>query len=420
MGELRRLLAEETARSAVHGLRDDAVLSQLADRVARGELVISRLKPEERPGPPEGGKGEAAATAAVAAVTKKAEELATITNPLWSVKRVEVGGEVEATFTYSGFVADKSVKVTFFECDAKGARTKVEEKTVQVSGESGDHKLKWKRSPDAAQADLEEDEAEGDSGPVEYRFVAESKKAGSTGESGPLWLTNTVTIKLTDDKGKALESPRVVVLKDFEKEQRAKADKGEAKFEKVLVGPIKVRLAEPTFTSLAWSKPKVGVGKPVDAVFKYEDAIEGMKVSVVIYEFNADGTMTEVEKIEVTLDKASGEAKASFTRTEDEAQEDMAADEREGDTGPLEYRYLVTTEGTLGSKISAPLMLTHTVSVKLENAADGKPFPDGMELVLFGADGAEHRAKLGGGEAKFEEVVCGPMTLKLVPKKGKG
>jgi len=174
-------------------------------------------------------------------------------------------------------------------------------------------------------------------------------------------------------------------------------------------------LAEPRFTDLGWSAPKVPVGEPVEAVFKYEDAIKGMKVSVVVHEQDADGTTSEVKRLEVELAAARGEARASFKRTEDEAQEDMAADERDGDMGPVEYRYFVVTDDGSASEASGPLWLTHKVTLKLERAADGSPFEDGMELLLVGADGTEHRAKLEGGEAKFEGVVCGPMTVKLAP-----
>jgi len=430
MRDLRRLCVEELGRSSLHTMRDEAVLTMLAERIARGHLSVTLLSRPERPGPQEGDPPEAgteslaAAAAAAAAATAEAaaeateasKPTATISDPQWSAKRVAVGGEVKATFKYAGFVDDKSVTMTFFETNADGTRKKVHEKAETVKGPDGVHEYAWTREPDEAQKDLEEDAAEGDTGPVEYVFTAESKKAGHSGDSGPLWLTNTVTVNLEDEEGSASDKPLVVVLKDHEKELRAKAEGGKATFEKVLVGPIQVRLAKPQFTKLAWAQPKVPVGEAAEGVFAYEDAIEGMKVSVFVHEFNADGTSTEVEKAEVTLEKDSGEAKFSFTRTEDEAQEDMALDEREGDTGPLEYRYYLTTEDGHASDASEPLFLTHTVSLKLENAEDGAPFPDGMELVIVGADGAEHRGKLAGGEAKFEGVVCGPMIVKLAPK----
>lgn len=54
MLDLRRLYAEEVGRSALHGLKDETVLVQLAELIARGDLTISAFRPTERPGPTEG------------------------------------------------------------------------------------------------------------------------------------------------------------------------------------------------------------------------------------------------------------------------------------------------------------------------------------------------------------------------------
>lgn len=420
LADLRRLWAKETAATTLCFATDDQVLAQLSERVASGSLVIARVRaPLPKAPPPGAGGADGAAEAAEAKQEEEAQakEKPALMNPRWSVDRVEVGAELDAAFTYAGCDPGQAVTIKVYEVNANGTKKQVDKVQVSVPAKGGDHKAKWKRDPDKAAADLKEDEAEGDTGPLEYRFTVEAEGVGATGLSGPLWLTNTVNVNLKNDEGKALEAPRIVVLRDFEREQRVKSTDGKAEFKKVLVGPVEVRLAEPRFTDLGWSAPKAPVGEAVDAVFKFEDAIAGMKVSVVIHEFNVDGTSAEIERVEVELTGPSGEAKASFTRTEDEAQEDIAADEREGDTGPLEYRYFVLTEDGGASEASQPLWLTHTVAIKLENAEDGKPFPDGLELMLIGADGTEHRAALAGGEAKFEGVVCGPMTVKLAPGK---
>jgi hypothetical protein len=54
MLDLRRLYADEVGRSALHGLKDETVLEQLAERIARGDLTISAFRQMERPGPTEG------------------------------------------------------------------------------------------------------------------------------------------------------------------------------------------------------------------------------------------------------------------------------------------------------------------------------------------------------------------------------
>jgi hypothetical protein len=353
---------------------------------------------------------------------RRDKETPSLKNPRWSVPRVEVGAELDAIITYSGFKAPVDATITISELDKSTARTEVARIYTTVPAGDGDHKVKWKRKPEEAQADLKADEAAGDDGPLEYRFKVETKDPKCPDESGPLWLTNAVTVKLVkEEDGSKHDRVRVVVLTDaIDEEFRAKSKGGEAKFDKVLVGPIRVRLAEPRFTGLGWSSPKVPVGHSVDAVFKYEDAIEGMKVEVVIYEFNHDGSTTEIKRAEVELAAASGEGKVPFTRTEDEAKGDMEADEREGDTGPVEYRYFVTTEEGHASEASEPLWLTHTVTLRLRHAEEEKTFPDGMELMLVGADATEHRGKLAGGEVKFEGVVCGPMTVKLARSAGMG
>lgn len=61
MLDLRRLYSEEVNRSALHTLKDDAILLQLAERIARGDLTISAFRPVEKPGPTEGEAGEAIA-----------------------------------------------------------------------------------------------------------------------------------------------------------------------------------------------------------------------------------------------------------------------------------------------------------------------------------------------------------------------
>lgn len=53
MADLRRLLARELGRSALHTLRDDQVLAQLAERVAAGALTVAQLRPPLPGAPPE-------------------------------------------------------------------------------------------------------------------------------------------------------------------------------------------------------------------------------------------------------------------------------------------------------------------------------------------------------------------------------
>ena len=339
-----------------------------------------------------------------------------IFNPRWSTPRVEVGAELFAIVSHRDIKSPVDATIIVSELDRSAGRQEVGRIRTRIPRGSGDHRVKWRRTPDEAQADLREDEASGDTGPLEYRFTVESDPT-CFGESGPLWLTNTVTVNLVKERDRTKhERARTVVLTDaIGDEHRARSKNGTATFEKVLVGPMDIRVATPRFTDLSWSEPKVPVGEAVDAIFHYDDAIAGMKVLVAIHETNADGSTTEIDCLPVELTGASGEARVSFTRTEDQARQDIRADELEGDAGPLEYRYRIGADGE-ESRASEPLWLTHTVSLKLDDTAEGKTFGDGLELVLVAADGTEHHAALARGSAQFEGVVCGPMTVKLAPR----
>lgn len=338
---------------------------------------------------------------------------AKFTEPKWSVDRVEVGQEVTASFEYMGLEAGQDVTVTIFECNADGSRKEIAQEIVQVDAESGAQKIPWKRNPEQAKADAAEDVAEGDTGPVEYRFTVQSPGAKPSDESGPLWLTNTVTINLGDKDDDSSDKPTMlVVLADAEKEHRTLSKDGKATFEKVLVGPLKVWIETPTFSNLEWSKSKAAVDTAVQASFSYEKAAAGVKVDVLVQ----DGTGRVIKQMQVTLAGDSGQSTVSFTRTEAEAQEDMDIVELDEDTVPIEYRFVVAAGG-VESEPSSPLHLTHKVVLPVEDFNDGEPLPDEMEPVLVDAEGTEYRAKISGDEASFEGVVCGPTTKKLESKK---
>ncbi|WP_437306885.1 hypothetical protein [Sorangium sp. So ce388] len=251
MAELRRLCAEELDRRAIHGLRDEQVIAQLAERVAAGGLTVALVR---RPGPgvpstmqvAEQGEMAALPPAAQpqAAQEAAAEEATTpmLSNPRWSADRVAVGAEVQALFSYEGFQAGQAVTIKIVECNADGGRSEVESIQVEVEAESGEHRAAWSRSAAEAQVDLEQDTKENDTGPVEYRFTVKADEAESSEESGPLWLTSTVTVKLVseEDGAPAPDGIEVGLLDAQGEEHRAASKDGKARFEGVLVGPIRV------------------------------------------------------------------------------------------------------------------------------------------------------------------------------------
>jgi hypothetical protein len=333
-------------------------------------------------------------------------------DPRWSVPRVAVGAEVLAIVSYADLRGPLNATLVVSEVDGPAGRQEVDRIRTSIPAGTGLHEVSWRRDPKEAQADLEQEEDS--EGPVEYRFAVECPSASCAGESGPLWLTNTVTIDLVKDSdGKKHERSRTVVLRDaVGVETRARSHGGTVRFEKVLVGPVHLRMAAPRFSELTWSASQVPVGEPVEAVFAYEDAISGMKALVVVYEIDRGGSEREIDCLESSLAGVSGTARVSFTRTEDQAQQDIAVEEQEGDTNPLAYRFRVVADGEW-SQASEPLSLTHTVSIRLHDTSTGSPLAHPAHLVLVAADGTEHRALMEGGRARFEDVICGPMTVKL-------
>lgn len=338
-----------------------------------------------------------------------------ITYPRWSTPRVPVGSDLFALVTYTEIKSPVSATIVVSEVDDRGSgREEVARIRTTIPTGTGDHKVKWSRRPDDARADLAEDKARGDAGPLEYRFKVESDRLKCTEESGPLWLTNTVQVDVVHEETRnAHESPRIVVLCDAVGQERRKWSRdGRAKFEDVLVGPMNVRIARPTFTDLTWGVPRAPVGAEVLATFEYSDAMKGMKALLLVYEVNQDGTSDEVHRETLTLDAERGAANVPFTRSEEEAESDIAEDLAQGDDGPVEYRFTIAAEGE-ETEFSSSLWLTHSVSLTVEDTAEEGAYPPGVEVVLLAADGTEHRAPFSGDEVTFDDVVCGPMIVRL-------
>ncbi len=244
--DLRRLWAKETAATTLCFTSDEHVLAQLAERVASGSLVIARVRPPlPRAPPPGAGAVDGATTAEPAKQEEKPKDKPALVNPRWSVDRVEVGAEVDAVFTYVGCDPGQPVTLKIYEVNANGTRKQVDTTAVPVPARSGDHKTKWKRDSAAASADLKEDEEEGDTGPVEYRFTVEADGVTPTELSGPLWLTNTVEIDLVGEYGQtpAEDGVEVVLRTATGEELRASSAGGKVRFKRVVIGPLRFELS---------------------------------------------------------------------------------------------------------------------------------------------------------------------------------
>lgn len=344
----------------------------LRDGLVTGRLVATRELLEVQ--------GFTRAEVALTRMERTTKEPESITNPRWSDPRVPVGTSLFAIVTYTEIKAPVAATIVVREVDRSGDDKIVDRVKTTIPTGSGDHKVKWRRNPDDAQKDLEEDLAAQDDGPLEYRFRVESEDPKCTETSGPLWLTNTVDVNLVKERDRNKhERPRTVVLTDaLREDHRARSKEGKVKFEEVLVGPMRLRVATPRFHDLSWSTQRVPVGEPARAEFAYADAIKGLKAQVVVYEVNHDGSAEEVDRLKLTLDAPEGRASIEFTRSEAQAQADIRADAAEGDSGPIEYRYRVVADGE-ESELSEELWLTHTVTIALSNTAKGKAFPAGMD-----------------------------------------
>lgn len=272
-------------------------------------------------------------------IAAETRELERISDPRWSSARVPVGTTLQAIVTYDGIVVSVPAEIVIFEIDGAARQPIARVRTTIPTG-SGDHEVCWRRTPEDAAADLQADAAAGDRRPLEYRFVVESRQPRCHGESGPLWLTNTVDVTLVSGNDRIQRArPRGVVLTDaIGEEHRTRTRDGVARFEAVLVGPFDLRIAAVRFTSLTWNAHEAPVGEPVDAVFEYEDAIDGAEAVVLFEAIRHDGAVREVGRRKATLAEGAGEGRVSFAMTADQTRELVAA-------GRLEIRYRVVAEG---------------------------------------------------------------------------
>lgn len=425
MDELRRIHGATRGVPALPGRSDREILEQLAARLGAGSLeIVGRY--EAKPtivlvGSGAEEKPKAKKPSQKTAPAPKPEPNPQVTLIGWSKPRVGVGEKIQAVFAVTGFEGGESATITITEHDGSGAQKQAAKVSATVDKPEGEIRVDWSRSEDEASADLEEDRAAGDSKPVEYRFKVKAGKVTAAGESGPLWLTHTVEVKLeAEGDGEVPDGIKVTLWDALGEEVVTKAKSGKAKFEKVLVGPFQIAIGGPPspFSDLRWSAPKVEVGAEVEASFAFQGLEDGQEVIVRVVECNADGSATLVESVTTKVSGESGEHKVKWKRSEDGAKADALQDEEEGDSGPVEYRFELRAGDKKSDERSGPLWLTHAVEVSLGLGADKKPIEDGLELKLTAADGAEHKAKTSGGKARFEGVVVGPFVLSLAGEAG--
>lgn len=161
----------------------------------------------------------------------------------------------------------------------------------------------------------------------------------------------------------------------------------------------------------AWSKTRVPVGQSVHAGFLALNAQGGESATITLFETNADGSQTEVDTLNVALETGTKRYKIEWSRSEEEAEEDLAQDEEENDTGPVGYTFEVVI-GNAMAKCTKALNLVHTVHITTKRN-DDEQLPDGADIILIAADGKRHQGQINEGILEYQYVVVGPFHLEL-------
>jgi len=169
---------------------------------------------------------------------------------------------------------------------------------------------------------------------------------------------------------------------------------------------------DPQVVSAAWAKPRVEVGTAIDMAFTAMNFKGGEAVKIKVYEYDKNGMKDLVDTMNTKLKTGSGQFKATWTRSAQQANQDLAQDQQAGDTGPLEYRFEVEITGSKATKLSGKLNLTKTVEVEILDDSE-IPVPDGLEIILTDAEDKKHSAKSSKGLAVFKTILVGPISISV-------
>jgi hypothetical protein len=173
--------------------------------------------------------------------------------------------------------------------------------------------------------------------------------------------------------------------------------------------------SDPQVVNAAWAKPRVEVGTAIDMAFIVMNFKGGEAVKIKVYEFDKNGLNDIVDTINTKLKIGSGQLKATWTPTQQQANKDLAQDQAAGDTGPLEYKFEVEIAGSKATKMSGPLNLTKTITVDAEKNT-GVVLTEGQSYELESADNKVIKSTVQNGIVTFKDVVVGP--IKIYSNKG--
>ena len=156
-------------------------------------------------------------------------------------------------------------------------------------------------------------------------------------------------------------------------------------------------------SNAVWSRTRVPVGQAVHACFTAHDAQGGESATLSIFETNADGSQTEVDTLNVTLEAGTQRYNLEWTRSEDKVQMDVQQDMDENDSGPVSYGFEVKVNNATITT-DKPLHLTTTLIFKTSANFH-------HDLALLDAEQKLYTAQVKQGELRFENVTLGPWRL---------
>jgi len=144
----------------------------------------------------------------------------------------------------------------------------------------------------------------------------------------------------------------------------------------------------PQIPSLSWSDKRFTAGKIVHQIFTVKNVQPGAKATITVVECDANGQQKTIDTINMTLDQGAGQYQNAWKRSVKDAEADMKVDGSAGSSGPLEYKYRVSTSGAL-SKDSKTLLMPTTYEVIVKNDNGSKARPVANEEYLAKKDGQQ-------------------------------
>jgi len=136
----------------------------------------------------------------------------------------------------------------------------------------------------------------------------------------------------------------------------------------------------------------------------------GEAVKIKIVEFDKNGLKDLVDTLTTTLKVGSGQHKATWSRSAQQVNQDLQADQQAGDSGPLDYRFEVEIAGSKATKMSGSLNLTKTIKINTSTEL-AKAVADGTKMVLTDANGTKVDGVITDGLVTFKNVLVGHVEI---------